>query len=57
MFLPFPMILQSLYQFRPDIIYMDAASSMNWIGYVYSFISHIPTKPTPQAQIKFADQK
>jgi hypothetical protein len=48
--LPFPKILQSLYRFRPDIIYMDAACSMNWIGYVYSLFSHIPTRSTPQRQ-------
>ena len=53
-FLPFPMILRSLYQFGPDIIYMDTASSMNWIGHVYSFFSHIPVKPTPQQQVKAA---
>jgi len=46
--LPFPIILQSLYKFHPDIIYMDTANSMNWIGHVYSFFSHIPVKPTPQ---------
>jgi len=48
-FLPFPIILQSLYQFRPDVIYMDTANSMNWIGYIYSLFSHIPTKPAPQS--------
>lgn len=55
-FLPFPIILQSLYRFRPDIIYMDVTSSMNWIGHVYSFFSHIPTKSTPQGQIKVDEQ-
>jgi len=55
-FLPSLLILQSLRQFSPDIIYMDTASSMNWIGYIYSLFWHIPTKPTPQEQIKFADQ-
>jgi len=55
-FLPVPMILQSLSRFRPDIIYMDTASSMNWIGHVYSFFSHIPTKSTPQQQIKVTEQ-
>jgi hypothetical protein len=49
--LPFPTILQSLYRFRPDIIYMDIAGSMNWIGFLYSFFSHVPTRPTPQGQM------
>lgn len=55
-FIPFPIILQSLYRFRPDIIYMDAASSMNWIGYVYSLFSHIPTRSTPQRQVGATEQ-
>jgi len=50
LFLPFPIILKTLSGFRPDIIYMDSASSMNWIGYVYSFFSDIPTRPTPTQQ-------
>ncbi|HSG45913.1 MAG TPA: hypothetical protein VLA72_22460 [Anaerolineales bacterium] len=50
LFLPFPIILKTLYNFRPDIIYMDRASSMNWIGHVYSFFLNIPTKPTPTHQ-------
>lgn len=45
--LPLSNILGSLYRFRPDVIYMDAACSMNWIGYVYSLFSHIPTRSTP----------
>jgi hypothetical protein len=54
-FLPFPTILQTLYRFQPDIVYMDMASSVNWIGYLYSFFFHIPTKSTPQGQIKVAE--
>ena len=50
LFLPFPIILKTLHGFRPDIIYLDSASSMNWIGYLYSFFSNIPTKPTPKHQ-------
>lgn len=49
-FLPFLTILQSLHKFHPDIIFMDISSSMNWIGYLYSFFFHIPTKPTPAQQ-------
>jgi hypothetical protein len=45
-FLPFLIILQSLYRFRPDIIFMDITNFMNWIGYVYSFFSNTPTKST-----------
>ena len=48
--MPFPIILKTLYNFRPDIIYMYKASPMNWIGYVYSFFLNIPTKPTPTQQ-------
>lgn len=55
-FLPFPMILQSLYRFRPDIIYMDTANSMNWLGHMYSFFLHIPTRSTPQQHIKITEQ-
>ena len=43
-FLPFPTILQSLFRFRPNIIFLDTANLINWIGYVYSFFSNIPTK-------------
>ena len=46
LFLPFAVILQSLYGFRPDIIYLDSSNSINWAGYVYSFFLHIPTKLT-----------
>lgn len=49
--LPFPTILQMLYRFRPDIIYMDAVSSMNWIGHVYSLFLHIPTRSTPNIRL------
>lgn len=55
-FLPFPIILQSLYRFQPDIIYMDAASSMNWIGHVYSLFLHIPTRSTPQIRINASER-
>lgn len=55
-FLPIPRILQTLHGFRPDIIYMDMTSSMNWIGHVYSFFSHIPTKRTPQSQVRATEQ-
>lgn len=55
-FLPFPTIFQSLHRFHPDILYMDTSSSMNWIGYVYSFFSHIPTKSTPGTQVKVVGQ-
>ena len=55
-FLPFLTILQSLYRFQPDILYMDVTSSMNWIGYVYAFIFRIPTRSTPQPQIKAVEQ-
>lgn len=51
-FLPFPIILKTLYGFQPDVIYMDTACSMNWIGHVYSFFLHIPTRSTPLQQIK-----
>ena len=54
--LPFPIILQSLYKFHPDIIYMDMANSMNWIGHVYSFFSHVPIRSTPQQQIEITKQ-
>jgi len=55
-FLPFPIILQALYNFRPDILYMDRANSMNWIGSVYSLFSHIPTKSTPQHEMEITEQ-
>jgi hypothetical protein len=55
-FLPLSTILQSLYRFQPDLLYMDIASSMNWIGYVYSFLFHVPTRSTPQPQIKVVEQ-
>lgn len=51
-FLPFPNIFQSLYNFQPDILYMDKINSMNWIGFVYSFFSHTPVRSTPQHQMK-----
>ena len=51
-YLPFPIILKTLYGFQPDIIYMDMASSMNWIGHVYSFFLRIPTRSTPLQQVK-----
>lgn len=50
--LPFQTILQMLYKFQPDVIYMDVASSMNWMGHVYSLFLHIPTRSTPQIRIK-----
>lgn len=56
-FPPFSSILQFLHRFRPDVLYMDMAGSVNWIGRVYSFLSHIPTKPTPQGQIRTAEQR
>lgn len=55
-FLPFPVILQSLYRFHPDIIYMDTANSMNWIGHVDSFFFHVPTRPTPVRPMKVVEQ-
>lgn len=55
-FLPFPTILLSLCRFQPNLLYMDPASSMNWIGIVYSFLFHIPTRSTPQPQIKVVEQ-
>ena len=47
-FLPFPNIFQTLYNFQPDILYMDKINSMNWIGFVYSIFSHTPVRSTPQ---------
>lgn len=55
-FLPFTVILKTLYGFRPDILFIDAASPVNWIGYLYSFFSHISIQSTPQGQIKVAGQ-
>ena len=54
--MPFPVILKTLYNFQPDILYMDRANSMNWIGSVYSFFSHIPTKSTPQHTMEITKQ-
>lgn len=53
--LPILAILQSLYTFRPDVIYMDMANSMNWIGHVYAFFAHVPVKPTPQLQVQVTE--
>ena len=55
-FLPFPIILQSLCKFQPDIIYMDIPDPMNWIGYLYSFFFHVPVRSTPGGQIKIIEQ-
>lgn len=55
-FPPFPIILQSLYRFQPDIIYLDTANSMNWIGHVYSLFSRIPIRSTPQRHRKVTEQ-
>jgi len=55
-FLPFTIILQTLHNFHPDVLYMDRANSMNWIGSVYSFFSHIPLKSTPQREMEFTEQ-
>ena len=55
-FLPFPIILQCLYKFQPDIIYMDIHDPMNRIGYLYSFLFHVPVRSTPGGQIKIIEQ-
>ena len=55
-FLPFPTILDSLYRFRPDILFMDVDSTINWIGYVYSFFFNVPIRPTPRPQVKVVEQ-